>query len=47
MAFADRQPRHLGTQEGGLLLSISRLLLSGNKNSKNGSNNAIKRDGRE
>lgn len=47
MAFADRQPRYLGTQERGLLLSISQLLLSDNKNSKNGSNNAIKRDGRQ
>lgn len=44
-AFADPQPRHLGTQEGGLSLSISRLLLSDKKNEKNGSENAIKIDG--
>jgi len=45
VAFVDQQPRHLGTQEGGLSLSISRILLSDKKNEKNGSKNAIKIDG--
>ena len=44
-AFADPQPRHLGTQEGGLSLSISRLLLSDKKNDSNGAETALIMEG--